>query len=156
MIAPLIYSNNASSIRTMWSVLLQIIVIASLHSSTVLSSNQISENVSWTTNIGVVFPLYTNISLKSYYSTLGTPPTETIQAQIALVYEDNITEDCQLRIQDVTGKVVIYVGQTVPPLGHCNNDPSGRVAAFARVVESYGAVGLVLTAIEKVCLHCCI
>lgn len=94
------------------------------------------------------------ITVDSFYTTLGILPKDIIIANITFINNSHITPNCELegriKKEGIRGRVIIYVGEELPLLYKCCSDIHGMNAAFAKIIQSFGAVGLISSSFENV------
>jgi len=93
-----------------------------------------------------------SLSVPSHYTTLGYSKKE-ISANISLINKTNITPNCKLQnknISEINGSILVYIDSRLPFLYECCSDKNGNAAAFAEMMQSYGAVGIIVIECEKV------
>jgi hypothetical protein len=98
---------------------------------------------------------YTNATYKTYpysYTTLGTPPTILLQANVITLSHYNFSHDCKFSnstdISLLKGKIAILA--SLPDWFGCVNEDSGRAPAFGRLFQKAGGIGVIMKACETV------
>lgn len=95
--------------------------------------------------------LESSLQLPSYYSTAGIIPHNAIVTTPYVVSIHNIDESHCTIHGNVSNKIVILNG-SLPSFMACNKDFMGKSITLARILFKKGAVGVLVTATEQVCL----
>lgn len=88
-------------------------------------------------------------NLNSIYSTLGTRPSSLILRPLVLLSNADIDDEKCTCSANVSDKIVILNGY-LPLLSGCNMNMVSRAVALVRILESRGAIAVVLPAQEAV------
>jgi hypothetical protein len=99
-------------------------------------------------NFSTGTPQYTALSLNSYYTTIGDPPSTTSVYNVTLLRHLGCDLD---RVAD--GSVLVFTGDVIPMFSDCNTAWQANSVTFARLAQRRGAAGVILKSVEKVC--CC-
>jgi hypothetical protein len=92
-------------------------------------------------------------SYNSRYTTIGDNPATTITANLTLINNTHVTQRCELEhinTSTAIGTIFVYTDQVLPLLYRCCSDLNGVPAAFARMMERYGALAVVIPSFETV------
>ena len=101
---------------------------------------------------------HTTIWLPSRYTTLGGGPAHTLKTNLSFINRTNIKPNCELtrmNVSELIGNIVVYVDSDIPLLYKCCSDRNGNTAAFARMLQRYGASGVIIGESQKVYLFIC-
>jgi hypothetical protein len=97
----------------------------------------------------------TKYSMPSYYSTLGTYPTQSIEYNITVV-SSKFIDGCDLNPLNssagtIKDRVVVFSG-TIPMFRPCCTDPHAATSTLAKLAQQLGALGLIVEQPDQVCI----